>query len=116
MNSGVVFDALAAEIEHEAVEGEELVSGTPTIGYVEIGTTVDGADLGVWEVTPGVVRDVEEDEIFVVLAGSATVEFGDGRPAIDIRAGSVVRLDGGMGTTWTVHETLRKIYVTPPSV
>ena len=115
MNSGEVFDAIAADITHEAVTGDELVSGSPTIGYVEIGTTMDGADVGVWEITPGVVRDVEEDEIFVVLAGRATVEFGDGRPSIDIQAGSVVRLDGGMGTTWTVHETLRKIYVIPPS-
>lgn len=115
MNSGEVFAALAAELPHAAVEGEELVSGAPTIGSLDIGTTVDGADVGVWEITPGVVRDVEEHEVFVVLAGSATIEFADGRPAIDVSAGSVVRLDAGMRTTWTVHETLRKIYVLPPS-
>ncbi len=115
MNSGEAFAALAAEIPHEAVEGDELVSGAPTIGYLDIGTTVDGAEVGVWEITPGVVRDVEEEEIFVVLKGRATIEFADGRPAIEVSAGSVVRLDGGMGTTWTVHETLRKIYVLPPS-
>jgi len=115
VNSGEVFAALAADIPHEAVEAESLVSGEPTIGYLDIGTTVDGAEVGVWEITPGVVRDVEEDEIFVVLKGSATIEFADGRPAIDVAAGSVVRLDAGMGTTWTVHETLRKIYVLPPA-
>ena len=27
--------------------------------------------------TPGVMRDVEADELFVVLPGSATVEFAD---------------------------------------
>lgn len=115
MNSGEVFAALAADIPHEAVEAESLVSGEPTIGYLDIGTTVDGAEVGVWEITPGVVRDVEEEEIFIVLKGSATIEFADGRPSIDVSAGSVVRLDAGMGTTWTVHETLRKIYVLPPS-
>lgn len=115
MNSGVVFAALEAEIPHEAVDGDELVSGSPTIGYLDIGTTVDNAEVGVWEITPGIVRDVEEEEIFVVLKGRATIEFADGRPAIDVTAGSVVRLDAGMGTTWTVHETLRKIYVLPPS-
>jgi uncharacterized cupin superfamily protein len=26
-----------------------------------------------------------------------------------------VRLAAGMRTTWTVHETLRKVYVTPPA-
>lgn len=115
MRSGEVFDAFAADIEHEPVPDAALVSGAPTLGYVEIGTTVDGAEVGVWEITPGVASDVEVDEIFIVLAGRATVDFADGRPSIDIAAGSVVRLDEGMRTTWTVHETLRKIYVTPPA-
>ena len=36
---------------------------------------------------------------------------GDVPPPIDIAAGSVVRLTAGMHTTWTVHETLRKVYL-----
>ncbi len=115
MRAGEAFSALAAEIPHEPVEGDDLVAGSPTIGYLDIGRAADGAEVGVWEITPGVVRDVEQDEVFIVLAGSATIEFADGRPAIDVAAGSVVRLDAGAGTTWTVRETLRKIYLLPPS-
>ena len=44
--------------------------------------------------TPGAMRDVEADEVFVVLAGAATVEFEDpALAAIELRPGSVVRLD-----------------------
>ncbi len=60
------------------------------------------------------MRDVEDDEVFVVLAGEATVEFIDPvLPPIELRAGSVVRLESGMHTVWTVRETLRKVYVAP---
>ncbi|HET8896428.1 MAG TPA: cupin domain-containing protein, partial [Protaetiibacter sp.] len=76
-------------------------------------TTVDGAEVGVWEITPGVASDVEEHEVFVVLSGRATITFDGRLEPIAVRAGSVVRLEAGMRTTWTVHETLRKVYVTP---
>jgi mannose-6-phosphate isomerase-like protein (cupin superfamily) len=33
--------------------------------------------------TPGTMTDTEADELFVVLSGSATVEFADGRPALN---------------------------------
>ncbi len=36
---------------------------------------------------------------------------GDVPPPIEIGPGSVVRLVDGMHTTWTVHETLRKVYL-----
>ncbi|MCV7365300.1 cupin domain-containing protein [Mycolicibacterium neworleansense] len=67
--------------------------------------------IGVWEHTPGVSRDVEADEVFVVLCGHATVSFDDGSPPIDLRPGSVVRLREGQRTTWTVRETLRKVFI-----
>jgi uncharacterized cupin superfamily protein len=62
--------------------------------------------------TPGTMSDVEADEVFVVLSGSATVEFGDGSPTISIGPGDVVRLAEGAETVWTVTETLRKVYLT----
>ena len=36
----------------------------------------------------------------------------DGTPALQLRAGDVGRLAAGAETTWTVTETLRKIYLT----
>jgi uncharacterized cupin superfamily protein len=113
LHAGELHDALGVALTHEPVEGEGLVSGSPTTGWTALGTTVDGAEVGVWEITPGVASDVEEHEVFLVLSGRATIVF-DGRPEpIEVRAGSVVRLEAGMRTTWTVHETLRKVYVTP---
>ncbi|HET8896468.1 MAG TPA: cupin domain-containing protein [Protaetiibacter sp.] len=113
LQAGQLHDALGVALTHEAVEGEGLVSGSPTSGWTALGTAVDGAEVGVWEITPGVVRDVEEHEVFVVLSGRATIAFESGLEPIEVRAGSVVRLAAGMRTTWTVHETLRKVYVTP---
>jgi uncharacterized cupin superfamily protein len=62
--------------------------------------------------TPGTMSDVEADEVFVVLSGSATVEFGDDTPALQLGAGDVARLAAGAETVWTVTETLRKVYLT----
>jgi uncharacterized cupin superfamily protein len=63
--------------------------------------------------TPGTATDTEVDEVFIVLAGSATVRFDSPElPAIELAPGSVVRLTAGMRTTWIVRETLRKVYIT----
>jgi uncharacterized cupin superfamily protein len=67
-------------------------------------------EVGLWEITPGTVTDVEEDEVFVVLSGSGTVRFADGEE-IRLAPGSLVRLHAGEETTWEIHETLRKVYV-----
>ena len=71
-----------------------------------------GREVGVWGCEPGVYEDVESDELFVVLAGAATVEFTEpALPAIEIGPGTVVRLEEGMRTVWTVRESLRKVYL-----
>ncbi len=62
--------------------------------------------------TPGVATDVEADEIFIVLSGSATIEFADGTPSLHVGAGDVARLAAGAETVWTVTETVRKVYLT----
>ena len=57
-------------------------------------------------------RDIEADEVFVVLSGSASVDFVDGSPSLRLGPGDVVRLAAATQTVWTVHETLRKVYLT----
>ena len=45
---------------------------------------------------------VEADEVFVVLAGSATLEFEEPPlPPVELAPGVVVRLSAGMRTVWT---------------
>ncbi|MFD0431878.1 cupin domain-containing protein [Streptomyces zhihengii] len=71
-------------------------------------------DQGVWQITPGVVTDTEADELFVVLSGSATIEV-EGGTAFTVGPGDMAVLRAGDRTTWTVHETLRKVYaITTP--
>jgi uncharacterized cupin superfamily protein len=94
------------------VTAEQRISGTPKTGSVQI-EKFGGAIVGVWEMTPGVMRDVEVDEILTVLFGSATVEFQDGK-TITLEPGTVARLHAGQHTVWTVSETLRKVYVLLP--
>jgi uncharacterized cupin superfamily protein len=45
-----------------------------------------------------------------VLSGRATVTGIADQP-VELVPGSVVRLAAGMRSTWTVHETLRKVYL-----
>ncbi|TBN57097.1 DUF861 domain-containing protein [Glaciihabitans arcticus] len=102
--------AQAVSLAHDPVPAEQVVAGEPSTGSVALGTLAD-AEYGVWEMTPGAMSDVEEDELFVVLFGVATVAFADGA-FWTLGPGSTGRLDAGSRTVWTVTETLRKVYVT----
>jgi uncharacterized cupin superfamily protein len=70
-----------------------------------------GAELatGVWRCTEGTVTDVEADETFVVLSGRATIDH-DGT-SHEVGPGDVCVLPAGAETTWTIHETLTKVFV-----
>ena len=108
LEPGVLLQATALTVEHSPLPADQVVEGSPTAGFTVL---VDGTpEIGVWEHTPGVSTDVEADELFVVLAGNATLEI-EGQDALELVSGSVVRLTAGMRATWTVHETLRKLYV-----
>lgn len=98
-----------APLPHEPLPDEQVSSGAPTSGLLELGTLGD-VEYGIWEITPGVSTDVEADEVFVVLSGRARIDFADS--SVEIGAGDVVRLRAGERTVWTVTETLRKVYVT----
>jgi uncharacterized cupin superfamily protein len=117
--AGTVTDVAALPLAHEPVPVEQVVAGAPTTGYAPLdepdggGGAAGGAgELGVWEMTAGAMRDTEVDEVFLVISGAATVEFVDpALPPIELRPGSVVRLDAGMQTVWSVTETLRKLFI-----
>lgn len=109
LDAATVVHALTLELVHQPVDPAEVLSGSPTTGLAEL-TTVGESEVGVWEISPGTVTAVEEAEIFVVLSGHATLRRGDGSSVV-LMAGSVGRLDEGEETTWTVYDTLRKVYV-----
>ena len=110
MKAGEPFEAGTMPLEHEAVAGEQRVSGSPSTAWRALGETVDGAEVGVWEITPGVVTDTEEDEVFVVLSGEGTVRFENGS-SVDLAPGTLVRLHEGERTEWEIRTLLRKVYL-----
>jgi len=106
-----VIRATSLALTHEPVPGDQSVADDPSTAAATL-TRFGDMEIGVWEMSVGTMTDVEADEVFVVLSGAAVVEFADGTPALQLRAGDVGRLAAGAETTWTVTETVRKIYLT----
>lgn len=118
LSGGTRVDVATLDLRHEAVAPDQNGGDNPTTGSVAFGT-IGGADFGVWEMSTGTMYDVEAEEIFVITAGRGTAviaPFGDAaEQSVELFPGSLMRLSEGMQTTWTVTETLRKVYVTPSS-
>ena len=113
---GAPVDATALSLQHEEVQPGSVASGAPTTATHALGSFADLA-LGVWEMSAGGMHDVEAEELFIVVAGRATVEIhdDDGGESVPVTLspGTLMRLGAGMRTTWTVHERLRKVYLSP---
>lgn len=109
LDPGVLVAAGDLDVPLAPLPASEVVDGAPRAGVVVLDDAGD-VELGVWEMTPGTATDTEADEVFVVIAGRATVRCA-GLPDLELAPGAVVRLRAGMRTTWVVHETLRKVYV-----
>jgi hypothetical protein len=110
LTPGEPLAASAVVVTHEALDATSVVDGLPTAGYAVLDTLGD-TEIGIWEMSIGTATDTEEDEVFVVVSGRASIHFAADDRTIVVGPGDVVRLTAGMQTTWTVTETLRKIYV-----
>ena len=104
-----VVPALTQELTADPLDPSQIVSGDPSVSTHEI-LAAEHLDIGIWEHTAGVSTDIEVDEVFVVLAGRATIEVHGG-PTLEVTAGDVGVLEAGAQTRWTVHDDLRKIYI-----
>ncbi len=102
-------NVLATAIHLESMIDESVLDGEPCSGWTLVGG-IPGLEVGIWEHTPGVTTDVEDDEVFVVVAGRATVT-ADGGETREFGPGDIGFLKAGTSTTWRVHETLRKVFV-----
>ena len=114
LRPGVAVAALATAIDLEPLPADEVLEGAPLAGYTVLGELpIEGGvvEVGVWEMTEGVATDVEVDEIFLVLSGSATVVIEGVASPLELSPGVVVRLEAGMRAVWTVHERLRKLSI-----
>lgn len=110
---GILTDAASVPLSFEPVPTEQRVAGAPSTGALELGSFGD-AEIGVWEMTAGAMSDVEDDEVFIVVAGRATLELEPGTAdaeTVELFPGALVRLAAGTNTLWTVTEPLRKVYI-----
>jgi uncharacterized cupin superfamily protein len=101
-----------SDLEPVPLDPAQVVDGDPSVRVLALHDADDLA-VGIWQHGAGVSTDVEADEVFVVLSGSATIAV-EGGPELHVGPGDVGLLPAGARTTWTVHETLRKIYVVRP--
>ena len=65
------IDVRTAPLEAYDLDASEIVDGSPETAELSV-TKVGEAEVGIWEITPGTVTDVEKDEAFVVLSGEGT--------------------------------------------
>jgi len=99
------------ELTEEPLDPTHIVAGTPVVSHRALHTSADGRiERGVWQITPGTVTDVEADEMFVVISGSATIELLTSGRSLTVGPGDVCVFAAGEHTRWTVHRTLRKVY------
>ncbi len=111
--------ALSTDVLTEPLTADELspfdvVDGPPRVASADL-EEASGVSIGVWEITPGVVTDTEVDEVFLVVAGSGQIAFEDGATVM-LQPGALIRLRAGERTTWTITETVRKVYVILPAM
>jgi len=105
-----VFRLADVPVRHAPADPADVVSGAPTLGTTPLTTLGDtGVEVGLWEMSVGAVRDVEVDEVFVVLSGSAVITVSDS--SVSVGPGDLVRLTAGTATTWEVTSPLRKLYL-----
>lgn len=98
------------ELEPAPLDPDSILEGSPEVSELVLDTSADGKVVrGVWQITPGVIRDVEYDEIFVVVSGRATIEI-EGGETLELEPGVTGVLRAGDRGTWTIHETLRKVF------
>lgn len=102
-------EALSVPLVLIPVPADQVVSGSPLTG-VEVLGGLGEREYGVWEMSPGVMADVESDEVFVVVAGAGFIEFPDEDRRIELVVGTIVSLHNGSRTIWTVSQTLRKVW------
>ncbi|TGN65770.1 DUF861 domain-containing protein [Nocardioides eburneiflavus] len=93
----------------ESQPGTWIDGGWPT-ARIELLAQLGETNTSVWEVTEGVVADIENDECLIVLAGAGVLRFENGEE-ITLKSGVCVRLRAGDRTEWTLRTPLRALTI-----
>ena len=104
----VVWRPVEVPLAPGELDPSQVLVGRPAVTETVLSESRDGRVVrGIWRITEGTVTDVEQDEVFVVLEGRATIEV-QGGATVRVGPGDVRVLQRGAGTTWTVHGPLRR--------
>lgn len=117
MSAREPIDAYEYPLDHESIEEWQQLdastsAGETTTAFAELGT-IAGTEYGLWEMSAGAMRDVEGEEVFLVISGRGRIEFDEPeQEAIALAPGRVIRLEDGMKTRWFIDEApLRKLSI-----
>ena len=105
------YPTATVTVTHLPLDDERRISEGVTTGSVQL-TSVHGMGVGVWEHSAGHSRDIEVNEVFVVLSGRGRVRSDDGG-VMELAPGVVGVLHAGTSTTWEIDEPLRKVWLIP---
>lgn len=99
-------------LEPMPIHQEDILAGAPQAsGRVLFTDRGNGTCSGIWQCTPGRFDwAYDANETVSILAGRATVECDDGT-AVELGPGSYALFRKGARARWTVHETVRKVFV-----
>jgi len=105
-------DAASLTLPATPVDPLHVVLGTPATGSVVLGDW-GGKELGVWQMTPGQMTDIEADELCIILSGAGYVRRLINGEVVDqpLLPGAVFALVDGEETLWVVSKTVRKVYL-----
>jgi hypothetical protein len=92
-----------------AVEPLGNEASSPQAGFTQV-ASIDDMAVGVWDHTVGKSTHTEEDEVFIIVSGTVIVTE-DGEEPIAFGPGDIGILRSGARTTWSVTETLRKVWI-----
>ena len=97
-------------LSQDTLDESKIVQGSPEIYSTVLSSSYNGNIIrGVWKCTVGTVTDVEEDEMFTVIEGRATVHVEGGR-TLELSSGCMGEFKKGDKTTWIIHEDILKTF------
>jgi len=90
----------------------EPLDGAEILTRAKVFLDIEQITSGTWECEPGASRweFTTRGEVIYVLKGRMTVQR-DGEEGVELTAGSSAVFEVGWQGVWTVHETLRKVFV-----
>lgn len=108
MNRSSIVAAGEVPVPHQPLPAHLAVTPGVSTGSMQL-ETVAGLMGGIWEHSTGVSTDVEQDEMFVIIAGRGRIVLDDGS-VLELRPGTVGVLRAGEVTRWEIDEPLRKVW------